>query len=86
MTKHQPTRTCIGCGVKKDKKEFIRIVKSNNIIQIDKTGKNEGRGAYICDSIDCFNKAYKYKKIDKTFKIKIDDEIYERLKGIIIDK
>lgn len=84
--KHLPTRTCIGCGAKKDKAEFIRIVKNNNKIEIDKTGKNEGRGAYICDSIDCFNKAYKFKKIEKAFKMRIDDDIYERLKGIIIGK
>lgn len=84
--KHLPTRTCIGCGAKKDKAEFIRIVKNNNKIECDKTGKSEGRGAYICDSIDCFNKAYKFKKMEKTFKMKIDNEIYERLKGIIIGK
>ena len=85
-TKHLPTRTCIGCGIKKSKVEFIRIVKSNNNIEIDRTGKNEGRGAYICDSIDCFNKAYKFKKLEKNFKMKIDDKIYERLKGIIVGK
>ena len=84
--KHLPTRTCIGCGAKRDKSEFIRIVKNNNKIEVDKTGKSEGRGAYICDSTDCLSKAYKFKKIEKTFKMKINDEIYERLKGIIIGK
>lgn len=84
--KHLPIRTCIGCGAKKDKAEFIRIVKNNNKIESDKKGKSEGRGAYICNSIDCFNKAYKFKKMEKTFKMKIDNEIYERLKGIIIGK
>ena len=83
---YEPTRTCIGCGIKKNKKEFIRLVNNNNKIEIDKIGKKQGRGAYICDSIDCFNKAYKFKKINKTFKMKIDEEVYERLKGIIIGK
>lgn len=84
---HIPIRTCIGCGIKKDKSEFIRIIKNNlNEINIDKIGKKDGRGAYICDSVDCFLKAYKFKKIDKTFKMKISEDVYERLRGIIIDK
>jgi len=83
---HIPIRTCIGCKIKRAKSELIKIVKNNNQIEVDKTGKIEGRGAYICDSIECFEKAYKFKKIEKTFKMKIDEEVYERLKGIIIDK
>lgn len=82
-TSHIPTRTCIGCGVKKGKNDFIRIVKKDAQIEIDKTGKKEGRGAYICESIECFEKAYKSKKIEKSFKMKIDESVYERLKGII---
>ena len=82
-TSHIPTRTCIGCGVKKGKNDFIRIVKKDARIEIDKTGKKEGRGAYICESIECFEKAYKTKKIEKNFKMKIDESVYERLKGII---
>ena len=77
------TRTCIGCGVKKGKNDFIRIVKKDAQIEIDKTGKKEGRGAYICESIECFEKAYKSRKIEKNFKMKIDESVYERLKGII---
>ena len=58
--KKQPQRTCMGCSEKKDKKEFIRIVKNkNNEINIDKTGKLEGRGAYICDNIQCLEKVIK---------------------------
>ena len=58
--KNIPQRKCIGCNEKKDKKDFIRIVKDNqNNISIDKTGKANGRGAYICDNIDCLEKAIK---------------------------
>ena len=47
-----PQRTCMGCNSKKDKKDLIRIVKNNkNEISIDKTGKQDGRGAYICNNI-----------------------------------
>ena len=58
--KKQPQRTCMGCNEKKDKKELIRIVKNKEgIISIDRTGKQEGRGAYICDNIECLEKVIK---------------------------
>ena len=85
--KKQPQRTCMGCNEKKDKKDLIRIVKNKqNEINIDKTGKLEGRGAYICDSITCLDKAIKTKRIEKVFEQKIPDEIYERLRGVKKEK
>ncbi len=85
--KRQPQRTCMGCNTKKDKKDLIRIVKNKeNIINIDKTGKLEGRGAYICDNIDCLEKLIKSKRIEKIFDMKISEEIYEKLRGVILDK
>ncbi len=85
--KKQPQRTCMGCNEKKDKKDLIRIVKNKqNEINIDKTGKLEGRGAYICDSITCLDKAIKSKRIEKVFEQKIPDEIYERLRGVMLEK
>lgn len=85
--KNIPQRTCIGCNDKKDKKDFIRIVKDNeNKISIDRTGKANGRGAYICDNIDCLEKAIKNKKIEKSFKMAIDESIYENLRSVISGK
>ena len=87
ILKNIPQRTCIGCNLKKDKKDFIRIVKDNqNNISIDRTGKANGRGAYICDSIDCLEKAIKNKKIEKSFKMQIDADVYENLRGVISGK
>lgn len=87
ILKSIPQRTCIGCNVKNDKMNFIRIVKDNqNNISIDRTGKANGRGAYICDSIDCLEKAIKNKKIEKSFKMSIDNEIYEKLRNLINNK
>ena len=83
----QPQRTCMGCNSKKDKKDFIRIVKNKeNKINIDRTGKMEGRGAYICDNIECLEKLIKSKKLEKIFDMKISEEIYESLRGVILDK
>ena len=85
--KNIPQRTCIGCNIKKDKKDFIRIVKDNeNNISIDRTGKANGRGAYICDNIECLEKAIKNKRIEKSFKMNIEKSVYDSLRGVISDK
>ena len=98
--KSLPQRSCIGCNTKKDKKDLIRIVKNKDgNISIDKTGKANGRGAYICNNVECLEKAIKSKRLEKTFEEKIDEmlkskkelaeidnEIYENLRGVIIDK
>ena len=66
--KRQPQRTCMGCNTKKDKNQFIRIVKNKeNNISIDKTGRQEGRGAYICDNIECLEKLIKSKRLERIF-------------------
>ena len=80
-----PQRTCIGCNTKKDKRDFIRIVKNKeNEIEVDKTGKMQGRGAYICDNMDCLEKAIKSKRLEKSFEMQISNEIYEKLRGVMI--
>lgn len=82
-----PQRTCMGCNAKKDKKELIRIVKNKEgNIFIDSTGKASGRGAYICNNVQCLEKATKSKKLEKCFETKIDSKIYESLRGVMIDK
>ncbi len=85
--KKQPQRTCMGCNQKKDKKDLIRIVKNkDNEISIDRTGKKEGRGAYICDDVNCLEKVIKSKRLERVLEIPISKEIYKSLRGVIIDK
>ena len=85
--KKQPQRTCMGCNEKKDKTDLIRIVKNkDNEISIDRTGKKEGRGAYICDDVNCLEKVIKSKRLERVLEIPISKEIYESLRGVIIDK
>ena len=82
-----PLRTCMGCNEKKSKKELIRIVKNKDgILSVDKTGKLVGRGAYICDSVECLEKVIKSKRLEKALECKISEEIYNNLRGVIIDK
>lgn len=74
----------MGCNTKKDKKDLIRVIKNNkNEIIIDKTGKQEGRGAYICNSVQCLEKVIKSKRLEKSLDTKISEEIYSNLKNII---
>ncbi len=79
-------RTCTGCNAKKDKKELIRIVINNDGILVDETGKLPGRGAYICDNIECLEKAIKTKRLEKTLKSNIDEKIYNDIRGVMIGR
>lgn len=81
VTKKVPQRQCTGCGEMKTKKEMIRVLKTTeNEILIDATGKKNGRGAYLCPSMECFDKARKNKGLERSFKMSIPDEVYEQLK------
>lgn len=85
--KNLPQRTCMGCNSRKDKKDLIRIVKNKEgIISIDKTGKANGRGAYICNNVECLEKVVKSKRLERVLETKISEEIYENLRGVIVDK
>ena len=79
-----PMRRCCGCNEQKPKKELIRVVRSpEGEISLDLTGKASGRGAYICNSLDCLKKARKSHRIDRTFEITVSDEIYDRMEDEI---
>lgn len=87
MPKKVPLRMCISCREMKDKKDLVRIVKNNeNQIFIDKTNKANGRGAYICSSIECFDKCIKTKALNRAFKCEIKDEVLQELKQTLITK
>ena len=76
----------MACNTKNDKYNLIRIVKmQNGEILIDKTGKLNGRGAYICNDTKCLEKVIKTNRIDKILGRKIDKKIYEDIRGVIID-
>ena len=79
-TKKIPLRQCIGCGEMKSKKEMIRVLKtSEDEIVLDATGRKNGRGAYLCPSMDCFKKEVKNKGLERSFKTAIPKEVYETL-------
>ena len=75
-----PLRQCIGCGEMKSKKEMLRVIKTpEDAIMLDATGRKNGRGAYICKSPECLNKAIKNKGLERSLKVSIPREVYEQL-------
>ena len=78
--KKVPLRQCIGCGEMKNKKEMIRVIKTaDEEILLDATGRKNGRGAYLCPSMECMKKAVKSKGLERSFKMAIPKEVYEAL-------
>ena len=79
-TRKIPLRKCVGCGEMKPKKELIRVLRTEDgEFVLDISGKKNGRGAYICNSKECFGKAVKSKGLERSFKQAIPAEVYERL-------
>lgn len=75
-----PMRRCNGCNEQKPKNQLIRVVKSpDDEISLDLTGKASGRGAYICNDIECLRKARKSRRIDRTFEMTIPENVYDSL-------
>ena len=78
--KKVPLRQCIGCQEMKSKKEMIRVIKTaEDEIMLDATGRKNGRGAYLCPSMECLKKAVKGKGLARSFKMAIPKEVYETL-------
>ena len=78
--KKVPLRQCVGCQEMKSKKEMIRVIKTaEDEIMLDATGRKNGRGAYLCPSMECLKKAVKGKGLERSFKMAIPKEVYETL-------
>lgn len=79
-----PMRCCVGCGQMKPKKELLRIVVApTGEIGIDRTGKAAGRGAYICMSSDCLEKAYTAHGLERSLKQAVSPDVYRALMDML---
>ena len=79
-----PVRMCVSCRQGKPKKEMFRIVKTAEGLKLDLTGKADGRGAYICADINCFEKLSKSKAVDRALEDKMSEELYAEVKRAIL--
>jgi len=77
---HIPMRSCILCRKVFPKGELLRIVKNDDEIKIDKTHKASGRGAYICSNCITSDDLLKKRVLDRAFREKVNNEVYELLK------
>lgn len=84
--KRQPLRKCAGCGLMKEKRELVRIVRDETgQVSIDETGRKNGRGVYVCRDGACLARAQKSKALERGLKCKVSPEIYEELRRRIGD-
>ena len=85
IKKKIPLRKCTGCQQMKEKKELIRVVKTDEKeYTIDLTGKMAGRGAYVCKNTECLEKAFKSKGLERSFKSDIPKDIYDKLRNELV--
>lgn len=76
-----PMRQCTGCREMKSKKDMIRVLKTaEDEIILDATGKKNGRGAYLCFSMECLEKAIKSHGLERSLKASIPEDVYKSLK------
>ena len=78
--KIEPLRSCIGWNEKKTKKELLRIVREEEGYSLDLRGRKNGRGAYICPNLSCFDKAEKRKAFFRAFKENIPEDTLKELR------
>ena len=82
-----PIRQCLGCNEHKPKAEMIRVVRSpEGEISLDTKGKKSGRGAYVCFSVKCLNKARKSKRIDRALDCTIPEEVYDEMEARLAEE
>lgn len=75
-----PLRRCTGCNEAKPKKDLVRVVRTpEGEVLLDPTGKKNGRGAYICKNIDCFQRARRAKRFERAFECTVSDEVYDAI-------
>lgn len=80
--KKVPMRMCVGCREMKPKRELLRVVRSpEGEISFDLTGRKSGRGAYVCRSQDCLQKAVRQHQLERAFSAPVSDAGARRADG-----
>ncbi len=86
--RHVPERTCSGCGLKKPQKEFVRVAaKDGGAPNVDRNGRLDGRGAYLCRDVKCAERAFSRRSLERSLKLKdnltpaFKDEVWSAIEG-----
>ena len=79
-TRKIPMRMCVGCREMKEKRSLMRVVKSpEGAISFDRVGKAPGRGAYVCKSKECFERAVKQRQLERALETRVDEAVFSQL-------
>lgn len=82
--RRKPQRMCVACREKKNKFDLIRVVKTpDEKVVVEKGKKVNGRGAYLCLTKKCIERANKFNALGQALNIKVPQEIYDELKNMI---
>ena len=78
--KHVPLRTCVACRETKPKRELVRVVRVGpESVEVDRTGKKNGRGAYLCPAQQCWHLAEKKRSLNHALQITVSPEHWKAL-------
>jgi predicted RNA-binding protein YlxR (DUF448 family) len=82
MVKRRPQRTCVGCKQITTKRELIRVVRTpDGSAEVDRTGKQAGRGAYLCANRGCWERALAQRQLNRALKMTLTDENTAQLRA-----
>ena len=80
--KKPPQRTCVGCGTVRGKREMVRVVRTpEGSVVADPTGKQAGRGAYLCAQEECWKLGLAKGRLERSLKTKITNEDADALRA-----
>jgi predicted RNA-binding protein YlxR (DUF448 family) len=80
MPKHIPIRSCVACREAKPKRELVRVVRvADDRVEVDRTGKRNGRGAYFCPAVECWELGRKRKALNHALSMTVSPDNWEAL-------
>jgi len=80
-TKHIPQRTCAGCRTTSSKRDFVRVVRTaEGTVEVDASGRRNGRGAYLCTQAGCWQEALKRERLARALRTTISTADAEALR------
>ncbi len=79
MAKHVPRRMCVICREMKTKSELIRLVRQDDVVTVDPSGRKPGRGLYLCLDEETIDQLFQSKRLEKLLRMKVSSEDRQRL-------
>lgn len=80
--RHVPQRTCVICRQKFDKRQLTRLVRTRDGVFVDPSGKKDGRGAYLCDSANCRERAASSEILNRALRTVLSDDDRQRIRDV----